>query len=517
MPHRASDHLSENLRFLCLQADTGLAHWLNLLRGESSRFDAQYAQVLQQRIEQACVAAYRDASEVQMRQWHLHQSLSGGVLRLCHLAADLQPPGELEKAHSRLALAFVECARACVAGLSPLLQSEAYTATSTWRLQADQLENKAAHIKGKPAADPAWAGQRALLLQLHQGLRELGRAIGAGSLSDGAEINHLQKFHRHLRDKQSKAEQLSVRALAHTRSGNTVSGVSRDEKYLAVLKQGLKRKLKRERAGVERWQAACPGLAPQVLSWQKDGVSAALLMEHLPGLTWEKLLLNEPEALQEKALAQLCSTLKRSWRKTRSIKVSPADFVGQLQRRLADVFQLHPEYRPSCQSIGELHFASVSQLLEAAVQREAQLTTPFNVLIHGDFNVDNILFDPEKTEIRFIDLHRSRMMDYVQDISVFMVSHFRLPIPDRRRRGRALALALQFYQFAQHYAQKHEDRHFEDRMALALARSFISSTRFTLDKRLARDMFLRGRYLIERSLDRPVGEFRLPVEELFHA
>ena len=55
-------------------------------------------------------------------------------------------------------------------------------------------------------------------------------------------------------------------------------------------------------------------------------------------------------------------------------------------------------------------------------------------------------------------------------------------------------------------------------MALGLARSFVTSTRFILDQTLARAMFLRSRYLLERSVackPEDYSRFRLPMEELF--
>jgi len=79
-------------------------------------------------------------------------------------------------------------------------------------------------------------------------------------------------------------------------------------------------------------------------------------------------------------------------------------------------------------------------------------------------------------------------------------------------------MALDFYDFAAAYAKQSKDDTFELRLALGLARSFATSTRFILDKSLARTMFLRARYLIERVLEadpkRPKS-FKVPVKEIF--
>ena len=55
--------------------------------------------------------------------------------------------------------------------------------------------------------------------------------------------------------------------------------------------------------------------------------------------------------------------------------------------------------------------------------------------------------------------------------------------------------------------------------ALALARSFASSTRFILDASLADGMFLRARYLLEQVNtlnEKGYRKYRVPVKALFH-
>jgi len=109
-------------------------------------------------------------------------------------------------------------------------------------------------------------------------------------------------------------------------------------------------------------------------------------------------------------------------------------------------------------------------------------------------------------------------MDYVQDISVFMVSNYRLQILDSQRREYIMSVAVNMYKMARRYAIKNRDTTFELRLALGLARSFATSTRFILDKTLALNMFLRARYLIELVLavePERVARFRIPLKEIF--
>jgi len=317
-------------------------------------------------------------------------------------------------------------------------------------------------------------------------------------------------------------DDLVVEPIAETRSGSAIAGIASPERgrqgFDAIYKDGGKRKLKEERQGVENWHEIFPGLAPRILSYHKRGQSAALLIEHLAGLTFEQILLHEPNKLLRQALRQLTHTLRSIWRETGTKKRVSADYTGQLCKRLGDVYAVHPEFRQGGARVAGLELVAFDRLLERAMAYEQGIQAPFSVYIHGDFNVDNIIYDPGEQRINFIDLHRSRYMDYVQDVTVFMVSIYRLQVLDSQVRRRILGLAVEFCRFARGYARKRGDRTFEIRLALGLARSFATSPRFILDKSLSRAMFLRARYLLEQVLrvdPRAAKRFRVPVEELF--
>jgi len=313
-----------------------------------------------------------------------------------------------------------------------------------------------------------------------------------------------------------------IEPVAETRSGSGISGISAPDAnagdFVAIFKDGKKRKLREERQGMQNWNEIFPGLAPRILSYHKRGQSAALLIEHLAGSTFEQILLHEPPQLLQETLQQLNRTLESVWRETQTQKPVTAHFTRQLSQRLDEVYSIHPEFRQGNSRICGQHVASFDTLLQRARKYEAGLEAPFAVYIHGDFNVDNIIYDPLEKKISFIDLHRSRYMDYVQDVSVFMVSSYRLQILDRPLRQRILGLTRDFYRFAAAFAERSGDRTFELRLALGLARSFATSTRFILDKSLARAMFLRARYLLEQVLataPQQVEHYRVPVEEVF--
>lgn len=316
------------------------------------------------------------------------------------------------------------------------------------------------------------------------------------------------------------SDNVTVTPMAETRSGSAVSGITiaENSNYAAIYKEGQRRKLKEEHKGVQSWHEIFPGVAPKILSYQKQGESASLLIEHLAGHTIEKILMHESPQLLDEAMKALTLTLGKIWHATQDEKVIAANYMRQLSRRLDEVYGIHPEFRQSDSQIGGLDIAGFNNLLGQAIKFEQSLLPKFSVYIHGDFNLDNIIYNPNKTHISFIDLHRSRYMDYVQDVSVFMVSHYRLQGLDAPLRRRILKNVQNFYLFASGYAEKIGDETFELRLALGLARSFASSTRFIMDKSMARTMFFRARYLIENVLAceaSQVKSFKVPIKELF--
>jgi hypothetical protein len=86
-------------------------------------------------------------------------------------------------------------------------------------------------------------------------------------------------------------------------------------------------------------------------------------------------------------------------------------------------------------------------------------------------------------------------------------------------RERINTVCLYFYEFFSGFAEINEDRTFNARLALALARSFYTSTRFELEPHFAREMAMRAHYLMESLAvheGRPWEDFRLPEDVLFY-
>jgi hypothetical protein len=75
------------------------------------------------------------------------------------------------------------------------------------------------------------------------------------------------------------------------------------------------------------------------------------------------------------------------------------------------------------------------------------------------------------------------------------------------------------FRFARDFALKKKDAAFHARLALALARSFYTSTRFELNTTFAKNMYLRSHFLLDRLVAHkgvPWEDFVFPVEVLYY-
>ena len=305
-----------------------------------------------------------------------------------------------------------------------------------------------------------------------------------------------------------------------TRSGAQIGKIEDEHSdQEAIFKAGQPDKLIRERDNIERWNQIVPGLPPRVLEFRENERNAALLLEFLEGYTFQEMVFNAESAQLSKALLKIQETLEQVWNATRRDEPVNGEFLGQTLRRIDDVFRVHPHFRDLGHQVGSLTMNAFEDLLRNVKPIGDELEAPFRVLIHGDFNADNVIYNHHEDKVHFIDLYRSAEMDYVQDISVFMVSNFRMPIFEAKTRERLNDVIVEFYHFAHDYAARHNDTTFDARLALGLARSFITSTRFELDEDFAKTMYLRSIYLLEKILshrDRNWERFRLEEETLVY-
>lgn len=357
------------------------------------------------------------------------------------------------------------------------------------------------------------------LERMGDSLLNIGEAILSACLGERIKIGRLKTLESSLGVVNIQdLGHVSLRGVGETKSGARVSAIAdvdHPEQPL-IFKEGKTKKLVEEKESVSHWNELVPGLAPRIYSFQQGHVDSAALFEYLPGRTFEDYLLRASDAAVTDTLGEIQNTLTAIWDLTRRDTPVAGKFIEQMRSRLPDVWAVHPEFAESRGAIGHLAIPSFDRLVELALPIDERHQAPFAVYIHGDFNVDNVLFDAENRKVHFIDLHRSRYMDYVQDVSVFLASNLRLQVFDASVRRRVNRSILSFYDFAKQRAALMGDTSFEIRLALGMARSFVTSTRFVLDSRLSKLLFHRGRYLLERLIEADQSEtlyrFVIPKE-----
>lgn len=289
-----------------------------------------------------------------------------------------------------------------------------------------------------------------------------------------------------------------------TRSGARIARVEvhgEGSSRAVLFKEGRTDKVLEEKHALELWDKLEPGLPPRIFAFHDHGEKAAILLEYLQGETLQRLILDAEPRVVAAALALVLDTIRRVWARTLEPTPCSANFVRQIASRLPDVLKVHPEFQTPGVRVGELELLGFDALLERARSLDAELVAPFTVLIHGDFNTDNVIVNLAQRRVHLIDLHRSRPFDYLQDISVFIVSNFRIKIFEAAPRRRLDAVSRELHGFAREFARAHADATFDARLALGLARSLLTSTRFEMDPEFSSVMQLRARYLLERLLD----------------
>jgi aminoglycoside phosphotransferase len=536
---RLSKSIQENLTFLIAETESYIGSLERYVIDHNAAARRRilerggYSYNLKIRIQNSCWASQKAKGSTTRRlRLQAIESIAQDLDRINELARTVvEHLDSIDQPESFDAEPFKPIFKQCKLGvvqITKTLETEETQAAIALSRVADKIEKRHQKIEAACIAQVRRSVARdfAAVLLAASALAQIGRALYRISesllsaiLGQAINFERFYSLEAVSNDLETDGRNIEIQTIAETRSGSGISAVKTagSDEVSAIFKDGEKKKLKEERQGFEAWHEIYPGLAPQVLSYKKRGDSAALLIEHLNGLTFEHILLNESDALLERALKRLMQTLRSVWRETRESKPAHAHYMTQLEKRLPDILSLHPDFeRPDRQICGAV-VPGLRTLITAAKQRE--VASPFSVYIHGDFNLDNILYDASDNKINFIDLHRSRYMDYVQDISVMMVSCYRLQVLEPPERARILGLALDIAKFSKRFARRENDTTFEFRLALGLARSLITSTRFILDPTLSSRMLLRARFLLERIQNLPVGQearFRLPLKDLLN-
>jgi len=298
-----------------------------------------------------------------------------------------------------------------------------------------------------------------------------------------------------------------------TRSGCRIGRVQEEHGSRSkgvLFKEGNADKLAKEKENIERWQRLLPGLPPNIQAFQTDGDSASMLLEYLGGCNLQEVVLTADREVVENACFLVTQTVGGIWEQTLSRQPVTPDFMSQMRARLDDVFRLYPGFAATPRRLCGVDIPGLSELLAAAEDAEAGLAAPFRVFLHGDFNLNNIVYDHTAQRIHYIDLHRSRDGDYVQDTAVFLASNFRLPVFETALRDRLSLVMRRFLEFARGFAAEQGDALFEARLVFGVARALATSARFEMNRPFAQELFLRGVYLLTRA----AGHAGRPFEEL---
>jgi hypothetical protein len=269
---------------------------------------------------------------------------------------------------------------------------------------------------------------------------------------------------------------------------------------------------------LELWSRVSPGTGPRIFSYHEEGDSASMLVEFLPGCTWTEVVLTADLDILDDAIFVFEQTVGDIWRSTLEPGCAPLDYMEQLGKRLPAMRHVHPDFFRQARRLGPVSMPSTEDLLAQCRDIEAGLVAPMSVLLHGDFNANNIVFDQSAPRVHYVDLHRTRRGDFVQDASVFLVSFFRMPIFEKSLRRRINLMIGSFHHYSTEFAEDIGDGTWQARLALGLARSLMTSTRFELNYDFAREMFLRAHYLMEglaAHRGKPWEDYRLPRPVLF--
>lgn len=364
------------------------------------------------------------------------------------------------------------------------------------------------------------------LERMGDAILNIGEAVILAALGEKLKIHDFEALEDSI-DGQKNMDpiaSLSIESIWETRSGCRISRVEnqkkkKEDKSRVIFKEGRIKKLKKEYENILSWEEIQPGLTPKVFNYHQNGKNASILLEFLNGKTIQQAIWDPKSGFLNEALSELKRTMTKIWEQTKKESPVNAHFLKQLRSRLDDIFKVHMEFKVHEMQIGSVCSLSLKDLLIVGSELEKNLAAPFSVRIHGDFNIDNVLYDLGEKRIHFIDLYRSDNQDYVQDLSVFLASNFRQPIFAPSIRTRLDRVIADFFDFGKKFARKNNDDTYEARMALGMARSFLTSTRFEFNNDFAEAMRLRSVYLLEKVVGHegnPWSEFKFPEEVLYY-
>lgn len=339
----------------------------------------------------------------------------------------------------------------------------------------------------------------------------IGESILNISIGDSLNIKHYEKLEAVVNDlsKENETTHYEFKPFLFSRSGCKV-GRLRLERQTSkeridqklFYKQGDKTKISAEIKGLKRWGKKAPGTVPDIIWSSIDGNNSTLVVNYINGVNLLAYLLGESKTSDVKKVSKaLQKQLESIWESKIVKKKKASTFVKQIISRKEAITNVHEDFFEEFKVGKKKKTVNFTKVLKEALQLEKEVHAPFQVLCHGDFNLDNILYKPEKQTVHFIDVHRSAYKDYAQDVSVFVVSSLRIKLEDASVKKKTNLLSLELFEFAKSFAKKHNDPYFEARFAFGLFRSFITSTRFLHDDEWYQKMRMNALTVMEALQD----------------
>ncbi len=317
---------------------------------------------------------------------------------------------------------------------------------------------------------------------------KIGEGILNISIGDALNIRHYRNLEAVVKDLTPKKAEASYdfKPFLFSRSGCKVGRLlietNESEKQRLFYKQGDSKKIKDEIVKLKQWEKKFPNTVPAIKWQQHNGDGSTLVVNYLQGENLLNYVLKKGSKVEvEEATQVLTQRLTEIWSKEKVKKTSSSGFVKQILKRKKAIEHVHEDFFEAFKSGNGKEKIDFAKALKEAEAMEKKVKTTFQVWCHGDFNLDNIIYHPKNKTVSFIDVHRSGYNDYVQEISVFMVSMLRIQSADKPVKEKTRILVKAMYAFGKQFAESHKDKYFDARLAFGLFRSLVTSTRFLQD------------------------------------
>ncbi len=280
-------------------------------------------------------------------------------------------------------------------------------------------------------------------------------------------------------------------------SGATVVEVGRPEGKRLVFKEGTGQKIEEEFYKSIEWEGIAPGRTAHVIGITRGKGRNGILREYAEGsLLLDVLLSDTPAQRKELLMRQVTDVLCDIWTTTITPHAAPIDYTSQIRARLREMFRRHPHLeRVAKEELDD--FGGLYDMLTLLAAREGWLQPPFAIWTHGDLNANNIVADGSSSGVVFIDVHRSKYGDYLQDVAVLATSAQRRFPKGKVAKGVRRANEVLF-KAAEDFAETNHDVNYRVRLRLARARALITSARLELEPDRAESLFVEGLGLLRK-------------------